>query len=986
MQLTRNNTQRVDKLRLDTSSDHEVIYNTLADKSACIQNGEGTCDLDGVAYYPDQLAVVDDSPLQHTISFEQDPSCADRIRALLERKRAIKRRRKAAIKRYFPRVRRPNGSYYCPRYEWYIRHFSKPYQVWKYDGRYPAYTLPVYRWINTGRWVTLTHTEYAEHMLDELPDSNLRARQFWRTRLEYYRAHPRLGNSPYPKKWWEKTGGYWFVVDPGGHKYWKKRFKPVTYYYRDWPRIRQGWLTYRAAALKAIDVYNVQLANVEQQLAEASRGVAHYNACDAYADGGESLLADSSAKPMMLGFRPSDGDRLYPIFTTAFRSDWNIGGGTEMLSASLFKSTPDKIDCFAGLIDYGGEFPSEATAKDPTLWVPYLQTHIVPEYGHVAPGVPHCPSFSAFVRYDPGNDPHVLGLCNLAEEQHRVYCTRDVRVPEVPWEAALWHIVPDHGLSQRFHLGPSTRRAPIALEIKDAAFSMKIKEKAQEATMALLALRPDQAEIALNLTRSIGELKDLPRSVQSGAEFIRWTSAVVSTRGHPQSRYWEIEHDLGGGRTVTWVNKSPPSRAFYERNAIRTPDGRLKPGRLTVKRRQVTRKTSMAVLASLYLAWKFGVEQTLNDSQTMARNGWDWVLQVRRGLNIMLHRFRRVAKFITLRTVRNVSDLPWTGRIGSVKEIPYQKEFSYKDTITDRVDLSRVYNAVLGDNGAPLDYAEIQLSEEVTVAIPCILSDSHKFAFEDPRYSPEVDMSIQLKDGTYLSRDLCIDLLELYNERRLWDILSEEKKVPRAELYQRARIVLFARYQREQLKKAVDSKHMRNWLAWSQLTNTAWELFPCSFVIDWFVTTRQWVQSITDAIATWSTDVYPESRLWESIRNRIWRTPLEDVRISGAAQLDPIDGTRCLVYGSYALLKPDPNRPLYKQSSELVMLKLPLAFNLSYDYSIFWKYSKIKKTRMKRFHRAPVSEGEMISLPRVRCNVKLNIGKLSSLLAMFVSK
>nr|UJQ85116.1 MAG: hypothetical protein 1 [Leviviridae sp.] len=152
-------------------------------------------------------------------------------------------------------------------------------------------------------------------------------------------------------------------------------------------------------------------------------------------------------------------------------------------------------------------------------------------------------------------------------------------------------------------------------------------------------------------------------------------------------------------------------------------------------------------------------------------------------------------------------------------------------------------------------------------------------------------------------------------------------------------------------------------LSFTQLFRTAWELIPMSFVVDWFVNTKDIFRRVQAIWQSAFCELSPVDGVWSSMGYSL-----------GVGQPDLLVGYRNLmmVFGDYVT---DVNGRRWPQQVEIVATYLPSINPMFYELrEAGWKY---------RRRREYFTAGELL-MPRL--NIRLTPGKIGSLLALIGSK
>lgn len=335
-----------------------------------------------------------------------------------------------------------------------------------------------------------------------------------------------------------------------------------------------------------------------------------------------------------------------------------------------------------------------------------------------------------------------------------------------------------------------------------------------------LNLKRDAKEF--NLARSLAELKDMPQSVKDGRDFLRALREPNVINGAFTVRYRRSATPIlvhkrcfspAQARVIKLLQDNPNCRARKKLLAS--------VGLRSVKATPIGKGVTLAKLASLYLSYKFAVAPTVGDIHTVMNNSREYVMAIRRGLKLLESKYgSEYAAQIPVRKQFRMIDPAFHGSNTKVRKNTQivsdtDSSFTYNYDETFRIEIS------------PSDLYEVQPYQRARAELPILgANDGLWILHPHAIYNPgALDNKV---------RERVSQVLDKHNI----DVLLT--RVP--EIY-RSLIVncreacfgnLFCHVKAEDVAKALDGTNWRNWLAGIQPYQTAWDLLPLSFVVEWF--------------------------------------------------------------------------------------------------------------------------------------------------------
>lgn len=236
--------------------------------------------------------------------------------------------------------------------------------------------------------------------------------------------------------------------------------------------------------------------------------------------------------------------------------------------------------------------------------------------------------------------------------------------------------------------------------------------------------------------------------------------------------------------------------------------------------------TTIKAAAAAHLAYKFAVAPTVSDINTLLKNTRQTILGIRRGLLSYIGHARLINENgLTVRKyVNNVSSSNITRLFGPYFPSKFVMERSIDEFI-------------------PIRNGRLVLTHEQCerAKLPIYIPTSSFVGRREPAFGVGF-------------RDLLDRLPDEVKPR--WAVL------PKREL-------LFARFTAAELERALDISSVENQVELLRLPMNVWELYPLSFVVDWFLTTHTVMQNIQNAISSWQSDIMSDSGIWGACQLRL---------------------------------------------------------------------------------------------------------------------
>lgn len=403
------------------------------------------------------------------------------------------------------------------------------------------------------------------------------------------------------------------------------------------------------------------------------------------------------------------------------------------------------------------------------------------------------------------------------------------------------------------------------------------------AASGLLAgdLRRDALEF--NYVRSLGELKDTPKTVRAGQDFIAWWQSRSLGM-----QYFRIRRK--GARLVTCTEehllalaataerkklvRSLMNRTMAARSRVRgvLPAHRVLSrdqaeeslatllGLKSVKRKFLKKTDSLNTVASLYLSYKFAIEPTVGDINNCVRNGYHWATAIRRGLGALAGDALRRRTSVTLRRSYSESvDQPQLPRkrrrevtIDYPEDgvVPFRREFEDLVYISPQMWASAYAGTYSGWEWVHIGDREVPVVHGVYGIYPC------------PTY-----YSLLSNDG----QERLLDALAAWHLREAARVGDLEGFFWRLQYYyvMKTSGYIFGKYRVEAIRRALESTSDNRIVSWHPVLTT-WELAPLSFITEWFSDLRQQMQINDNIVNARVSEFRPEGQIWKSERTKLW--------------------------------------------------------------------------------------------------------------------
>lgn len=361
--------------------------------------------------------------------------------------------------------------------------------------------------------------------------------------------------------------------------------------------------------------------------------------------------------------------------------------------------------------------------------------------------------------------------------------------------------------------------------------------------------------------------------------------------------------------------------------------------------------STLAQAASLYLAYKFGIEPTAQDVGLLVVESADYALKAHRSLQklveslvsgpknkVWVHLRQRVGGRIPEHIQAELSAPPWSNQ-----------------------GVSFEFRNVEALDGKSYRFGSWLAYEQLGGLTGRLLDDNGEWAFdaEDGKITP-CDGEESVEDYLVSRANLC-RLLHTTN------------------YYQS---IVFAKAELERALHFGWDTSITSWLDWAQPLKTSWELFPLSFITDWFLTTNQVAQAVQNLASLKIGDALVDE-VWHSTRSIIYAA-LEIPTLTFTSSFERKPWTDDIPETA-----PDGTvlryHPYWKYYHDIAVAG---EYTRSVDVSVGLTITsqrphRLDKTQIMRYERGRITDYSSATLPRVRLSI--NRGKLLSLAAVVTS-
>jgi hypothetical protein len=421
-------------------------------------------------------------------------------------------------------------------------------------------------------------------------------------------------------------------------------------------------------------------------------------------------------------------------------------------------------------------------------------------------------------------------------------CRRWKSVSFNEWEP---EVAEDHGLEQcSMHRSDAVG---VRTEVLDNVNRLEqdLVDRLQSARLALLNLRLGRDAIEFNPFRSLLEQKDVPQTVHTGREFMRFA------RGALGEEYYEVTTSSGFRTLLTKNSMSGAQRNLLLGSSRPTREALRAAGLKRATRHVVTKRTGLRVLAGMYLAYKFAIAPTQSDIATVLDKGSDYVMTCRRGLDQLirkkgLHFWESRSLYRTFR----VGDSGLLAQRSHQRLIDTSIPVNYHSSVSWSLDIPEDHlrlwlQGITPEGLTQSSYGPVYVATGVPLWFPTpVINRSTRFEYLKEIWQHNLDTIVQLIPERYRAG------------------LVSVRQVLRGKVY--------ARFRAQELLKGLGDGSIRSKIAWANLYQTTWDLLPCSFVVEWFTNLREVAQATNDLANAMITGLNVSKRTWASLSSTVF--------------------------------------------------------------------------------------------------------------------
>lgn len=372
-----------------------------------------------------------------------------------------------------------------------------------------------------------------------------------------------------------------------------------------------------------------------------------------------------------------------------------------------------------------------------------------------------------------------------------------------------------------------------------------LEDRLRSARLALLNLRLGRDVIEFNPFRSLLEQKDVPQTVRTGREFMRYA------RGSLGDEYYEVITSSGHKTLLTRSSMSSAQRQVllgstkYSRTALRAA------GLKRATRRVVTKRTGLGILAGLYLAWKFAIAPTQSDINAVLDKGYDYVMTCRRGLDQLVR--RKGLHFWESRSLYR------TFQVGQPEMLAQRSRKRLIDTsIPVTTTLSVPWSLEIPDDHLRLWFQGLTPEGLVQSEYgPVYEATGLPLWFPTPVVDPSV-------------RNEYLNGIWHHNLDTIVSAIPERYQAGLVSVRQLLRGKLYARFNVRELMRGLGDGGIKDKIAWANLYKTAWDLLPCSFVVEWFTNLGEVATATNDLVNAMVSGLNTSKKTWASLSSSIF--------------------------------------------------------------------------------------------------------------------
>jgi hypothetical protein len=109
-----------------------------------------------------------------------------------------------------------------------------------------------------------------------------------------------------------------------------------------------------------------------------------------------------------------------------------------------------------------------------------------------------------------------------------------------------------------------------------------------------------------------------------------------------------------------------------------------------------------------------------------------------------------------------------------------------------------------------------------------------------------------------------------HNLDTVMSLIPERYRAGLVSVRQVLRGKVYARFRAQELLKGLGDGSIRSKIAWANLYQTAWDLLPCSFVVEWFTNLREVANATNDLANAMITGLNVSKKTWASLSSTVF--------------------------------------------------------------------------------------------------------------------
>lgn len=538
------------------------------------------------------------------------------------------------------------------------------------------------------------------------------------------------------------------------------------------------------------------------------------------------------------------------------------------------------------------------------------------------------------------------------------------------------------------NMSPVTIRSLNEREMRGA---LQDAERLNLARLLALDVPERRRTLSFNLARSVGELKDSPDTVKSAKDFIDFVRSRIKENF--------VCFEFGPKKSrIALLNAPDPLVA----RCVAANGGRpLKLGAFRFKNRDLgtlrgrvipVATATVPQLAALYLAWKFGVSQTMSDIEAVTRYGFHWAVDCRRGLSQILDKITEAQPFHVIgRSFR----VPSSVALPAERRAPKGKN-GLRPFLSQSADVSYVIPPSVTVGRISFDFQPwwdqggmFGSSEWSTYNgdIPVVVADG-RWPFQV--LPPDV-ATVVLRDPTKWAA--AVNRVADHNRTLMREYLKEEFPLSNTEVVTALSATgrHWGTWSLGGIQRAVGIDRIAKTIVDTDPLLTAWELLPCSFIVEWFTNVRDFVEQANARLKQVVGKIArPIDKIWSHCRVRLWAgCPQRDITWSSEATYSGLSSQWTYWEGTREQVRTTASggeHVNWSGNGKIAYHCFPARLNITLRCEASGTTSvRLAKTRIRRFYRK-VAEVNVGKLPTLRARVRITVGKLFSLAAMMITR